>query len=87
RYNPPEAGETPYSSQPSPQRKLGSADESEPSAATPAFAGVTENIDGDEPYIRVDDGVREGGEVSIFYDPMIAKLITWAPTREEAIDA
>ncbi|WP_242137753.1 acetyl/propionyl/methylcrotonyl-CoA carboxylase subunit alpha [Sphingomonas sp. TREG-RG-20F-R18-01] len=37
-------------------------------------------------YVRVDDGVREGGEVSIFYDPMIAKLITWAPTREEAID-
>ncbi|BBC99841.1 MULTISPECIES: acetyl-CoA carboxylase biotin carboxylase subunit [Sphingobium] len=36
--------------------------------------------------IRVDDGVEEGGEVSIFYDPMIAKLITWAPTRLEAID-
>ncbi|MFL6772411.1 MAG: biotin/lipoyl-containing protein, partial [Sphingomicrobium sp.] len=36
---------------------------------------------------RVDDGVFEGGEVSMFYDPMIAKLITWAPTREEAIDA
>ena len=37
--------------------------------------------------IRVDDGVVEGGEVSIFYDPMIAKLITWAPTRIAAIDA
>ena len=37
--------------------------------------------------IRVDDGVTEGGEVSMFYDPMIAKLITWAPTREAAIDA
>jgi len=36
------------------------------------------------PYVRVDDGVAEGGEVSIFYDPMIAKLVTWAPTREEA---
>jgi propionyl-CoA carboxylase alpha chain len=31
--------------------------------------------------------VFEGGEVSMFYDPMIAKLITWAPTREAAIDA
>jgi len=31
--------------------------------------------------------VAEGGEVSMFYDPMIAKLITWAPTREAAIDA
>jgi len=36
--------------------------------------------------VRVDDGVAEGGEVSMFYDPMIAKLITFAPTREEAID-
>jgi propionyl-CoA carboxylase alpha chain len=35
---------------------------------------------------RVDDGVVEGGEVSMFYDPMIAKLISWAPTREAAID-
>jgi propionyl-CoA carboxylase alpha chain len=35
---------------------------------------------------RVDDGVAEGGEVSMFYDPMIAKLVTWAPTREAAID-
>jgi len=41
----------------------------------------------DEPRIRVDDGVAEGGEVSMFYDPMIAKLVTWAPTREAAIDA
>ncbi|MFN4096459.1 MAG: biotin/lipoyl-containing protein, partial [Sphingomonas sp.] len=37
-------------------------------------------------YVRVDDGVVEGGVVSMFYDPMIAKLITWAPTREEAAD-
>ncbi len=36
--------------------------------------------------VRVDDGVTEGGEVSIFYDPMIAKLITHAPTRIEAIN-
>jgi propionyl-CoA carboxylase alpha chain len=41
-----------------------------------------EAVDG----VRVDDGVVEGGEVSMFYDPMIAKLITWAPTRLEAID-
>ena len=36
---------------------------------------------------RVDDGVIEGGEVSMFYDPMIAKLVTWAPTRAGAIAA
>jgi propionyl-CoA carboxylase alpha chain len=37
--------------------------------------------------VRVDDGVQDGGEVSMFYDPMIAKLITWAPNRLDAIDA
>ncbi|RYD59883.1 MAG: acetyl/propionyl/methylcrotonyl-CoA carboxylase subunit alpha [Sphingomonadales bacterium] len=36
--------------------------------------------------VRVDDGVVEGSEISMFYDPMIAKLITHAATREEAID-
>ncbi len=36
--------------------------------------------------LRVDDGVYEGGEVSMFYDPMIAKLVTWGETRDEAAD-
>ena len=36
--------------------------------------------------VRVDDGVYEGGEVSMFYDPMIAKLVTWGKTRDEAAD-
>jgi propionyl-CoA carboxylase alpha chain len=37
--------------------------------------------------VRNDAGVREGDEISMFYDPMISKLITHAPTRLEAIDA
>src|SRR4051795_3951482 len=37
--------------------------------------------------VRNDTGVTEGGEISIYYDPMIAKLVTHAPTREEAIAA
>ncbi|RWC79499.1 MAG: acetyl/propionyl/methylcrotonyl-CoA carboxylase subunit alpha [Mesorhizobium sp.] len=37
--------------------------------------------------IRNDTGVTEGSEISMFYDPMLAKLCTWAPTRLEAIDA
>ena len=36
--------------------------------------------------VRNDTGVFEGGEISMFYDPMIAKLCTWAPTRTGAID-
>ncbi|MFO1237286.1 MAG: acetyl/propionyl/methylcrotonyl-CoA carboxylase subunit alpha [Alphaproteobacteria bacterium] len=36
--------------------------------------------------IRNDTGVYEGGEISMFYDPMIAKLCTHAPTRAEAIE-
>ncbi|MDG0968356.1 MAG: acetyl/propionyl/methylcrotonyl-CoA carboxylase subunit alpha [Porticoccaceae bacterium] len=36
--------------------------------------------------IRVDTGVYEGGEVSMFYDPMIAKLITYGKDRRHAID-
>lgn len=35
--------------------------------------------------VRVDTGVEEGSEISIFYDPMIAKLVTWGPTRDVAI--
>jgi propionyl-CoA carboxylase alpha chain len=37
--------------------------------------------------VRNDTGVFEGGEISIFYDPMIAKLVTHAPTRTAAIAA
>ncbi len=37
--------------------------------------------------VRNDTGVYEGGEISIYYDPMIAKLVTHAPKREQAIEA
>ena len=37
------------------------------------------------PHVRVDTGVYEGGEVSMHYDPMIAKLVTRGETRDEAI--
>jgi propionyl-CoA carboxylase alpha chain len=36
--------------------------------------------------VRNDSGVREGDEISMFYDPMIAKLCTWGRTRIEAVD-
>jgi len=40
-----------------------------------------------ETAVRNDTGVYEGGEISMYYDPMIAKLCTWAPTRAQAIEA
>ncbi|MDW4499567.1 acetyl/propionyl/methylcrotonyl-CoA carboxylase subunit alpha [Sulfitobacter sp. D35] len=40
-----------------------------------------------ERVVRNDTGVYEGGEISMYYDPMIAKLCTWAPTRSDAIEA
>jgi propionyl-CoA carboxylase alpha chain len=40
----------------------------------------------EDDHVRVDTGVFEGGEVSMFYDPMVAKLITWGEDREQAIE-
>jgi acetyl/propionyl-CoA carboxylase alpha subunit len=39
---------------------------------------------GAEPGLRVDSGVEDGSEVSVHYDPMLAKVIVWAETRAEA---
>jgi propionyl-CoA carboxylase alpha chain len=39
------------------------------------------------PSVRIDTGVAEGSEISIHYDPLIAKLITRAPSRREAVAA
>ena len=49
-----------------------------PPAEGPRYGGIV---------VRNDTGCEEGGEISMFYDPMIAKLITYGPTRAEAIDA
>jgi acetyl-CoA carboxylase, biotin carboxylase subunit len=38
------------------------------------------------PGVRWDGGVESGNEVSLFYDPLIAKLITWGETRDIALD-
>jgi len=46
-----------------------------------------EGTKADGTVVRNDTGVFEGGEISMYYDPMVAKLCTWAPTRIEAIDA
>jgi len=40
-----------------------------------------------ETAVRNDTGVYEGGEISMYYDPMIAKLCTWGPDRDSAVEA
>ncbi len=47
-------------------------------------------VEGEKPdgtIVRNDTGVFEGGEISMYYDPMVAKLCSWAPDRLKAIDA
>lgn len=44
-----------------------------------------EEFASDQGIVRNDTGVFEGSEISVYYDPMIAKLCTWGPTRIEAI--
>jgi acetyl-CoA/propionyl-CoA carboxylase biotin carboxyl carrier protein len=51
-------------------------------APAPGKIGVYREPSG--PGVRVDSGVREGGEVSPMYDPMVAKLIVWDADREQA---
>lgn len=46
-----------------------------------------EGTSDDGTHVRNDTGVFEGGEISMFYDPMIAKLCTWGTTRDVAITA
>jgi len=59
----------------------------------PAIGRVTryrppmEGSRADGTIVRVDTGVYEGGEISMYYDPMIAKLITWGPDRASAVRA
>ena len=36
--------------------------------------------------IRIDTGVKEGSEISMYYDPMISKLITWGKDRKTSLD-
>jgi 3-methylcrotonyl-CoA carboxylase alpha subunit len=43
------------------------------------------NLPQKSPHVRIDNGVIEGDTVTIFYDPMIAKLIVWDRTRNEAL--
>jgi propionyl-CoA carboxylase alpha chain len=51
------------------------------------YAPPVEGANGDGTILRNDTGVYEGGEISLFYDPMIAKLCAWGKDRAAAINA
>ena len=62
--------------------RINAEDASKSFAPAPGKIGVYREPSG--PGVRVDSGVREGGEVSPMYDPMVAKLIVWDADREQA---
>jgi propionyl-CoA carboxylase alpha chain len=43
-------------------------------------------IDAPGKRVRIDTGVEEGSEISMYYDPMISKLVTWGKDRQESMD-
>ena len=51
----------------------------------PAIGKLKRFIAPTGPGVRLDTGVREGDDVTPDYDPMLAKLIVWAPSRQEAL--
>lgn len=52
----------------------------------PSMGVITELIEPGGIGVRLDSGIYRGFEVPIYYDPLIAKLLVWAPTRREAIE-
>lgn len=52
----------------------------------PSMGVITELIEPSGIGVRLDSGIYRGFEVPIYYDPLIAKLLVWAPTRREAIE-
>lgn len=50
----------------------------------PSIGLITRYAEPRGPHIRVDSGVDAGSTVSVYYDPMLAKVITWGQNREEA---
>lgn len=52
---------------------------------TPSVGEIVELVEPGGIGVRVDSGIHEGCRVSVHYDPLVAKLLAWAPTRAEAI--
>ncbi|HID32054.1 MAG TPA: acetyl-CoA carboxylase biotin carboxylase subunit, partial [bacterium (Candidatus Stahlbacteria)] len=57
----------------------------DPETFLPSTGRVTEMIEPAGPGVRVESGIYEGYEIPVYYDPLIAKVITWGRDRNEAI--
>ena len=57
----------------------------DPSTFLPSSGTITRWVAPEGPGIRVDSGITTGSDVSVWYDPMLAKIIAWGGTREAAI--
>jgi len=51
----------------------------------PSTGRIIHYVPPEGPCVRVDNGVRQGDAVQVYYDPMLSKVITWAQTRSDAI--
>lgn len=63
---------------------------STPAITEDGSSGTVEEISGPQSFravewLRIDSGIEEGSDISMYYDPLISKLVTYAPTRLEAI--
>ncbi|MCO6438033.1 MAG: acetyl-CoA carboxylase biotin carboxylase subunit [Phycisphaerae bacterium] len=52
----------------------------------PSIGKIEQYVPPSGPFVRVDSGVMQGSEITVHYDPMLAKLIVWGRTRDEALD-
>jgi acetyl-CoA carboxylase biotin carboxylase subunit len=57
-----------------------------PDTFVPSPGRITRYVEPDIRHVRVDSGVAQGSEVTVFYDPLLAKVIAWGEDRPTAID-
>jgi acetyl-CoA carboxylase biotin carboxylase subunit len=57
----------------------------DPVSFLPSIGTITELVEPAGPGVRLESGISEGSEITMFYDPLIAKLLVWGSDREEAM--
>jgi acetyl-CoA carboxylase biotin carboxylase subunit len=57
----------------------------DPVSFLPSIGTITELVEPAGPGVRLESGISEGSEITMFYDPLISKLLVWGSDREEAM--